>query len=927
MSRVFISHSSANNAAALALASWLEANGWSDYFLDIDVSRGIAPGERWMAALAAAVDRCEAVIFLVSPAWRESKYCFAEFFEAKKLGKRIFGVIVETIPLSQLPDQMTSEWQLCDLTHTDDPVSFTVEKLPVVRESVVNFPRAGLEALANGLRKAGLDASTFMWPPEGQPERSPYPGLRAFEEPDAAVFFGREASIVRAIDQMRLVRERDVEQLFVILGASGAGKSSFLRAGLLPRLKRDSAHFLVLPTIRPERAAISGSQGLLNSLKKAFATVGQPMNYAQVRAELASIGLAGVLRQIQPIQQRVDRSDGPTEPTFIIPIDQAEELFATDGQEEARQFVACIDSLHQHLLAAQLPNVGGQRLRVLFLLTIRSDSLPKLQEQPALQAMSPVLFSLPVMPVSEFKAVIEGPAKRHSEGVKPLVITPDLTEQLIKDAQGADALPLLALTLEWLYREFTTAQNTRIGYEEYQKLGGVRGVIGAAVEHAFERPGQEPAIPAQRDEQERLLQHVFPYIATVDPDTGDWKRRVALQSSLRQELPQADALVSRLIEQRLLLADARRVADGGEPVEVVEVAHEALLRQWDTLERWLREFAEALSASELIRRSANDWHRGHRDEVLLVHTAHRLDAAEAVFSDKRLAGRFEPVDEEYLAACRQRDKRVLEERENQLRRIAEQQAAIAEQQAAKATLQRRVTWGLSIVIMFVLSLLAWIIIQTREVSTQKSLLLTNAAEAAADEGRFDQSLRLAVLAAKGSLLHPAHPGAATIMARAADANTLRSIFVDHKAEVTSASFTSDGKRVVTASGDKTARVWDAETGKAIGVPMTHDKWVTSASFSPDGKRVVTASWDKTARVWDAETGKAVGVLMRHDGLVNSASFSPDGRRVVTASDDKTARVWDSETGKAVGVPMTHDGSEPVKKSKEHPSPLSPKYTP
>jgi hypothetical protein len=104
MSRVFISHSSANNAEALALAHWLEGNGWSDYFLDIHDTRGIAPGERWMAALAGAVDRCEAVLFLVSPAWKDSKYCYAEFFQAKNLGKRIFGVIVESIPLAELPE-------------------------------------------------------------------------------------------------------------------------------------------------------------------------------------------------------------------------------------------------------------------------------------------------------------------------------------------------------------------------------------------------------------------------------------------------------------------------------------------------------------------------------------------------------------------------------------------------------------------------------------------------------------------------------------------------------------------------------------------------------------------------------------------------------------------------------------------------------
>lgn len=105
-----------------------------------------------------------------------------------------------------------------------------------------------------------------------------------------------------------------------------------------------------------------------------------------------------------------------------------------------------------------------------------------------------------------------------------------------------------------------------------------------AVERAFERPGREPAIPAQPRDQERLLHQVLPYLATVDPDTGDRKRRVALRQAMRRKLPQADAMVSRLIEQRLLLAHSRRLADGAEPVEVVEVAQEALLRQWDAME-------------------------------------------------------------------------------------------------------------------------------------------------------------------------------------------------------------------------------------------------------------------------------------------------------------------------------------------------------
>ncbi len=111
----------------------------------------------------------------------------------------------------------------------------------------------------------------------------------------------------------------------------------------------------------------------------------------------------------------------------------------------------------------------------------------------------------------------------------------------------------------------------------------------------------------------------------------------------------------------------------------------------------------------------------------------------------------------------------------------------------------------------------------------------------------------------------------------------------------SAEFSPDGTRVVTASVDKTARLWDAATGKPLGEPMRHEDVVSSAAFSPDGKRVVTASWDKTARLWDAATQKPLGEPMRHGDAVRSAAFSPDGTQLVTASIDDTARLWDAAT--------------------------------
>ena len=114
----------------------------------------------------------------------------------------------------------------------------------------------------------------------------------------------------------------------------------------------------------------------------------------------------------------------------------------------------------------------------------------------------------------------------------------------------------------------------------------------------------------------------------------------------------------------------------------------------------------------------------------------------------------------------------------------------------------------------------------------------------------------------------------------------------HAGPVNSAAFSADGMRVVTASGDNTARIWDAASGKQIAVLKGHAGPVNSAAFSADGMRVVTASWDRTARIWDAASGKQIAVLKGHAGPVRSAVFSAEGRRVVTASLDNTARIWD-----------------------------------
>jgi len=146
---------------------------------------------------------------------------------------------------------------------------------------------------------------------------------------------------------------------------------------------------------------------------------------------------------------------------------------------------------------------------------------------------------------------------------------------------------------------------------------------------------------------------------------------------------------------------------------------------------------------------------------------------------------------------------------------------------------------------------------------------------------------------------------ALLPALLARAQTSTADQLGHTGAVYSAAFSPDGTRVITASGDKTARLWDGKTGAALETLSGHTDIVWSAAFSPDGARVVTASEDKTARLWDGKTGAALATLSGHTDAVKSAVFSPDGSRIVTASADNTARLWDGKTGAALATLAGH----------------------
>src|SRR5258708_3638665 len=177
----------------------------------------------------------------------------------------------------------------------------------------------------------------------------------------------------------------------------------------------------------------------------------------------------------------------------------------------------------------------------------------------------------------------------------------------------------------------------------------------------------------------------------------------------------------------------------------------------------------------------------------------------------------------------------------------------------------------------------------------------------AQEGSKPESLR--VLAESLRLKPEGNPASALVFELLTELRTnSRLLLRGHKDAILYASYSSDGSKIVTASADHTARIWDARTGSQLTSPLQHGDDVLMAEFSPDGAFVVTGSEDHTARVWDVHTGSSIGVPMQATHAIRYVKFSPDGRLIATGADDGKAQIWDATTGLPVAPPIRYHGS-------------------
>jgi WD40 repeat protein/tetratricopeptide (TPR) repeat protein len=743
----------------------------------------------------------------------------------------------------------------------------------------------------------------------------PYPGLKAFGLEDAPVFYGRARALAAVREALRAQAGRDCAFL-LIFGMSGSGKSSLVRAGLVHALTAIPGW---IPEVNLWRCCVvrpgDATGDPLDALVQAFfgdtalpELRGSGLDAARLARTLRDnpddldLIVGPALRAVAAAERERRAADRPLTARLLVVVDQMEELFTREWLDEPARtrYVAALSALARSGLAWVVA-------------TMRSEFFARCGELPELVALKAGQGQLDLLPPSfaEVGQMIRYPAR---DAALRWGKDPDQPGQalddLLQEAAWRDpkALPLLQFTLNELFRR---REGRTLTCAAYRALGGMEGALANHAEATLAAlpPKVQAALPA-------LLRTL------VTIGEGDREpvvsRRVPLEP-LRID-PIRRWLLDVLIDARLLLTDRD---DRMQPV--AGIAHEALLTHWPRLMEMLDKDRDFLRARTRAAAAAEHWRRESRHDDFLLHEGRPLAEATELLKTRR--DDLEPETIEFIdrsVRCQARQRR-------RRHRVA---IALA------LTILLTALFGTAAA----LTTLAMIRIEgerrNTEIARQKADKARGDAESARNEANAaregeanaKKELRLRLVQnvdvangfqaidrgdTFGSLawfadalrLELGDPGREETH-RIRLATTLRQCpkvtqILFHDGPVSEVVFSPDGSRVLTASEDGTARVWDAATGQPLAPPMKHEKRVFHAEFSSDGRRVLTASEDGTARVWDAATGHPT-IMLNHASVVRHASFSPDGRRVLTGCGDATARVWDVATGKTITQPMRHE---------------------
>ncbi|MEI2578304.1 nSTAND1 domain-containing NTPase [Scytonema sp. PRP1] len=696
----------------------------------------------------------------------------------------------------------------------------------------------------------------LVWYPPKNPvvtgvvrEECPYRGLEAFDKQHAQFFFGRKKVVEDILQKL-------TQAHFVpIIGASGSGKSSVVRAGLVPQLEKNGWRILdpIKPGIEP-----------LAKLRAAFEPFFQRPKEIQQLYEFIRTHPDGLRSVIERL---------PGSERFLLVVDQFEEVFTLcPKEEERRRFIELLTQVVELSDATSL-----QSLRLAIVTTMRADFLEPCLSYPSLtQVIQNQAVYMPPLLGADLEQAIASPTNlqgyRFEDGLLGEII------QDVGKEQGCLPLLQFALTELWEKRDCEKHQLT---LEQYRAMGGVVGALDRHAENIYQ---------SFTEHEQEWVKRIFLKLVRTGEGVKDTRQR---QPKVKLLAIRGNNVISDVLNE---LIQGRLLVSGQEDEQGeawVDLAHEALMEGWKQFAEWRQENRELQRLIDRVEDALREWQKFPDDENLMMggllaqvreksfELEPNLDAAAKDFYQRSNA--YNKPRLRVLIEHRLREQAL---RVQDLLPFQPLDALVLAIQSIGENLEK----------------------MPEQILPSVQTSLERVMEA-------DREL-LTFFGHKGSVSSVAFsPNGKMIASASADktvrlwdieGNAIGQPFRGHKHLVTSVAFSPDREMIVSGSHDKTLQLWDIE-GNPIGQPFQgHKDIVRSVTFSPNGKMIASASADKTVRLWDIE-GNTIGQPFRgHGGLVSSVAFGPDGQMIASASGDMTVRLWDIE-GNTIGQPFRGRG--------------------